>query len=840
MRHLNRKYINIKSRLVFFGFLIIISILGQSQTTVSGVVKDKSTGENLPFVNIAFTGTNNGASTNFEGYYKIESQTPVDSITITYVGYRTEKIKIKRGVSQTLDIELENEAVSLESIQIMGDAKLIDPAKALFKRIVKNKSNNNKDKYDSYQYEVYNKVDFSINNIQESFFDKKITKSFSFMKNYLDSSQGKAALPMFITESVSDFYYKKSPEAKKEFIKATKISGTKNQSASQFLGDMYQNINIYDNYIKLLNLFFVSPISDAGLLSYKYTIKDTVYVDGRVKYLVEFTPKRKQENTFNGEFWVDDSTHSIIQIKATVSEGANINWVNTLSFSQKFKEISPGNYMLEKDELLVDFEAAKSSMGMYGHKKASYTNIKVNEKQDDSFYEGANDVIILEDGDKKTNWDNLRHDTLSLKEKQIYEMVDSIQNVPAFKTIADLVQLFVLGYKVVGPLEVGPYYTLYSFNAIEGNRFRIGLRTSNSFSTRVMLEGHVAYGTKDKKFKYGLGGIAFISKNPRQIIGLIYTKDVEQLGQGLNSWRSDNILSSVLRRNPANRLNGFEQIKLTYEYEWFYGLSNKIEITQRSINPLGELSFIKQSGTSGEPTEINKLNTFEVSINTRFAKGEKYLSGEFNRISLGTKWPIINFNYAYGFNGVLNGEYEYHRLKFQLTDKIDLPPLGYSNIVFTGGKYFGILPYPLLELHNGNETYSFDNTAFNLMNFYEFVSDEYLTASITHHFNGLILNKIPLIRKLKWRELIQANAVYGTISEKNKNEYLFPATLNTLNSKPYIEAGVGIENIFKVFRVDLIKRLTYIDDAYVNNYESNINTTKIPSWGIRGTIQILF
>jgi hypothetical protein len=476
----------------------------------------------------------------------------------------------------------------------------------------------------------------------------------------------------------------------------------------------------------------------------------------------------------------------------------------------------------------VDFNIAEKTMGFYGRKTTTYKNFVINEKRSDEFYKGISDIIVAEDATKHDDefWDNARHVKLSENEIAVYNMVDSMKTIPQFRTIVDVITLFVSGHYVKGNFEFGPYYTLYSFNPVEGNRFRLGGRTSNQFSTRLLLEGYVAYGLKDERFKYGGGMMYMLSKQPRMVIGVSGKRDLEQLGQSEGAFREDNVLSSLFRRNPASKLTGVEQYRGFFEREWFYGLSNQLILTHRNLKPLGSLSYQKYNDAD-VLVPIDDLTTTELSIYTRFAYKEKFVSGEFVRVSLGTKYPTIEIVYSLIIPGLWGSEYEAQKLVMRVRDKIRFGPLGYAMVSFEAGKIWGELPYPLLQLHQGNETFIYDDAAFNTMNYFEFVSDEWVSASFTYHMDGLVLNKIPLFRRLKWREVISAKGVVGGFDPRNANELILPENTQTL-TKPFVEAAVGIENIFKVFRVDALYRLSYLDNP------------DIVKFGIRAKLQIDF
>ena len=799
-----------------FNIVLLACVLIFSQealaqkTKVSGVVTNATTGETMPFVNILFQNSKIGTTTDLDGKYSIETYYEVDSLMASFVGMKTISYKVKEGVSQTVDFEMEASSIELETAVVIA-TKEENPAHPIIRKVLRNKNVNDREKLDAYEYEIYNKVEFDLNNITEEFRDRKIFKPFEFVFENLDSTQEKIYLPVFMTESLSDFYYRKNPKTEKEVINATRVSGIENNSVSQFLGDMYQSVNIYDNNVIVFGKSFVSPISNSGFGFYNYYLMDSAMIGNKWCFNIKFIPKRKQELTFDGEMWINDTTYAVKKVMGSIAEDANINFIHGLEVKQEFDEIEPEVWMLTKDELLVDFNIAERTMGFYGRKTSTYQNFTINKPREEQFYRGLSDVIVADDANEKNDsfWIENRHIDLTENEKAVYNMVDSIQDIPQFRTVVDVITLFVSGYKVVGNFEFGPYYTLYSFNPVEGNRFRLGGRTSNKFSTRLMLEGYAAYGILDEKFKYGGGVTYMLNKNPRMVAHVSGKSDIEQLGTAEGAFREDNVLSSVFRRNPANKLTGVTQAKASLEREWFYGFSNRVTFTHRQLRPLGALTYQRYSDTK-ELVDVNTLTTSEFTLYTRFAYKEKFVSGEFERISLGTKYPTLEIAYSVGLSDVWGSQYEYQKGMLRVKDKIRFGPFGYIQLRAEVGKIWGQLPYPLLQLHQGNETFFYDESAFNTMNFFEFVSDEWVSAALTYHLDGLILNKVPLFRRLKWREVVSGKAVVGGFDEKNLNELILPDNTYTL-SKPFFEGAVGIENILKCLRVDALYRLSYLD-----------------------------
>ncbi|MFT6844107.1 MAG: hypothetical protein ACJAUV_000278 [Flavobacteriales bacterium] len=792
-------------------------------TQVNGRVTDLNTGDPMPFVNISFNGTKIGTTTNFEGYYTLQSYYAIDSIAASFVGYTRECHKIKKDIEQTINFKLDNSNIILREVIIKHDKEKENPAHPILRNIIRYKAVNNREKLEAYQYEVYNKVEFDLNNLTEEFKNRKIFKPFEFIFDHVDSAEDKSFLPIFITESVSDFYYRKSPKNEKEFINATKLSGIENESVSQFLGDMYQNVNIYDNNIKVFRKSFVSPISNSAFTFYKFYLTDSAFIDNNWCYRIDFKPRRKQELTFTGNFWVNDTTYAIKVVEANIAEDANINFVKKLQVRQEFDQVEKEVWMITQDQLLVDFNITKKTMGFYGRRSAFYKNFVINKPKTVDFYEGVSNIEVAEDVSTRSNdyWQKARQDSLTNSEKAIYSMVDSIKDVPQFRTIVDVVSLLVSGYHNVGKIRIGPYFSTYSFNVIEGNRVRLGGKTSEEFSKNLELNAYGAYGFRDEKFKYGGGFKYFLSKKPRVLFTAAYSLDMEQLGQSQNAFQEDNILASAFRRNPASKLTLVNEASFDLYREWFHGLGTSIGYKQRVMAPRGTLEYKKRLSPN-EVLTLGRIVTSEVTVYARFAYKEKFISSNLNRISLGTKYPAIEAYYSKGFKGLLNSGYDYDKLTLRVSDRISLGAFGNSEIALQAGKYWGTIPYTVLEIHTGNETFISDPMAFNTMNYFEFVSDEYVQLFVTHHWEGFFLNKIPLFRKLKWREVTTGKAVIGSFNQSNTKELLLGENTYTLG-KPYAEASVGIENIFKILRVDALWRLSYLDHDNIAKFGIRMN-----------------
>ncbi len=807
---------------MFSFFLLFLGLATYAQKTeVHGMVYDNESKEPLPFVNVAFKDSKIGTTTDIDGKYRIETYYSTDSLLASFVGYKPSAHRVKSDVSQEIDFYLNPGSFSLGEV-VINAKDFENPAHIILKRIIKNKPVNNRAKLDSYEYETYNKIQFDLNNLSDKFTKRKLFNDFDFIFDRIDSTNEKVSLPFFITETLSDYYYQRQPRGRKEIIRATKVSGINNESISQFLGQMYLDVNVYDNSISIFGKNFVSPISNYGLVFYKYYLVDSMYIDNKWCYRLDFTPKNENDLVFNGHFWVNDTTYALKEIDARILKSANINFITDLRVHHNYDEIEKEVWMLTKEEIIADFSIIDSQTGFYGKKLTTNRGFVINQPKEDGFYGGVEPVIVETAVNEKPEdyWKEVRHEDISSDQQGIYDMVDSLKTVPMFMTYVDVVNFLIQGYKVKGPVEIGPVFTFMSYNFVEGLRPKFGLRTSNDFSTRLQLEGYLAYGTKDKRFKYMLGGQYFLSKKPRQSVGAYYSEDLELIGQVPNYFGRDHIVTFLTVRNPQDRLILNKQFRIFTEREWFAGFSTKLGFRRRDLAARGDWKFEKEVTTDDfiEVVDMGNIVSSEISIGFRFAYRESFVSGEFERISLGSIWPIVNVRLDFGMKGVLGGEYEYQKLTARVTDKIPFGPFGTMRYAIEGGKTWMPIPYPLQFVHAGNESFFQNDKAFNTMNFFEFVSDEYVSLRLEHHFEGMFLNKIPLFQKLKWRELIGINTIYGQFSDANIDEMLLPDLTFSFDNRPFSEAYVGVENIFKFFRVDAIWRMTYRELPNTHNF----------------------
>lgn len=817
----------INGKYIYAAMLLLLPVSGFTQTVISGKVYDAQTREPMPFANLLLKNTTVGTSTDYEGNFKIVTTATSDSILVSYIGYKTAAYAIKNHQKQEINIFLEPESSVLSEVTIRPGE---NPAWRIMRQVMAHKQQNDPNNIDAYQYAAYNKIEFDLNNISKKTENRKILKSVNFIFKNIDSSnvQEKPYLPVFISEAASDYYYRKTPRFKKEIIKATKFSGFKNQSVAQFTGDMYQDIDIYKNTFLIFGQSFNSPISYNWNIFYKYYLIDSMNVNGHWCYQIQFKPKHKQEFAFSGNMWIADTSYALVRLEMTMPSDVNLNFVQGFSVIEEYTQVDKKYWMQSKNKLIIDFALNKNATGLYGRKTTLYNNFVINQPKDNKFYNITNNIQVEDSAEDRSAkyWDSIRQEPLSKNEKNIYKMVDTVQTLPIYHHAYNTAILLLTGYKTFGYFDMGPVADFYSYNEVEGNRLRFGGRTSDKFSEHYEFNGYAAYGFQDEKMKYSLGFKTLINKTPWQLIDVHYSDDLQILGRADDLFERDNILTSILARAPVNNLTRVQEARLTYDKDIFTGLEFKLSFINRIFTPLQNNQYDYLS--NGQLLTKPDIHDPSLQFYLNFSYNDKYVVANMSRTDVGTTYPTLLLLYTEGLKGILQGDYQYHKIVLGLSYVLHINPFGDTHFYVEGGKIFGAVPYPLMDLPPGNETYVYDDNSYNMMNYYEFACDQYLGFNVEHHFEGYFFKKIPLFRKLKWREVAGYKTLIGSINPENEQVLLFPSTLKALSDGPYSEADVGIENIFRFLRIDALWRLTYLNDPNISHFS------------IMGTLQLIF
>ncbi|MBC7555116.1 MAG: carboxypeptidase-like regulatory domain-containing protein [Taibaiella sp.] len=786
--------------------------------TISGKIADMNTSEGLPFAIVFFPHANMGTTADMDGRFSFAVDSlPEDSVKIQAMGYKPVSMALKKDVFEyNLAIELERASNTLNEVVIKADGE--DPGVILMRKIIAHKPQNDPDRLDNYSYEAYNRLEADLQRLSRAQFQKApLLRSYSFIFDNLDTvSEAQPYLPLYLTETLSDFYFSRKPKKQREFIKASIVKGVNNENIVKYLGTLYQNINIYKNYIPVFDKKFVSPISNDAIFYYRFKIKDTQTVYNHRVILVHFWPKRAGESCFEGDFYVVDTSYAIQRISMDISKLANINWVDKISLYQEYAP-ADSTWFCIKDKFIANFTIydSKKLPGFIGRKTTTYHQIKVNDTSVTKVLvnpEWKEEIIKSDSARLMTDewWLHNRPDSLSKNEKAIYKMVDTINSMPITTIYKNTINFLASGVRDIGWLQLGPYYYLYSINPVEGNRFRLSLGTSRKLKD-AHFDAFIAYGDRDRRFKYGASGMWILNRSPRMTIYAYYAHDVNQSTNYYGQVGSDNIFSTLFRKSGVPwKLAFSDDERVQFYKEYYNGFSHRLILQHRVYTPYRPLpSAAIFRDVDGKPS--GSVISSEAGIEFRYAYKEKYLEGQYRRLRLANKWPIFNLEVMKGFKGVLNSGYEYTKLRFSISESINIPPLGHLYYYLFAGRYYGNLPYPLLEIHPGNEYYYYNKNSFQMMNNYEFLSDKYCGFNIEHNIGGGIFNRIPVIKKLKFRQFWTAKGVVGSLSWKNQKlnldnsgEYLF----RTLRGDPYLELGTGVSNIFHIFRIDFVWRVT--------------------------------
>ncbi len=803
--------------------------------TITGKVTDANTGDPIPFVNVYFPGTSIGTTTSFEGYYELRTSDPGDSLSASYIGYVTRTKVLPAGTSVVLNFQLEENVISLDEVVFVAGE---NPAYPIMRRVIDRKQYNDKRRLDAYEYETYTKIEVDVDNISENFRQKKFMQKITRVMDSVDQiagEDGKPILPMFISESISKFYFRQTPRSQHEKILKTRIQGVGVEDGtlvSQFIGSSFQQYNFYENWLNIVGKEFVSPIADGWRLYYDYDLVDSAYVEGDYCYRLDFFPRSEQDLAFAGSMWITQKEYAVKQIDATVARTANLNYIEKIKIQQELAPTDAGPWIPVKNRVLLDIgEITKGMAGLLAKFYTSNKDVVVNQPKDLKFYvrpiEVSEDFMI---GSDDSFWSSRRHEPLTPTEMSVYQMIDTLNNIPVVRTYTDILKVVVNGYKRIGKFDLGPYLTLYSNNSVEGNRLTVGGRTNIHFSNKWILGGYVGYGFKDTEFKYRAFAEYIFDRYRWTTFRLEHTKDIDQVGLEVENLLNNIVFLTATRFGDLNRPYYHTTTAFTFQREVFKGITPSISLRHRQYDPIFEFAYYEDNAISEENLRTD-FQTTEAIAQLRFAKDELHIQDENQRISLGTqKWPVFTIRYVRGINSFLGGDFSYNKLGINISNDINMGLLGTSTFSLTAEKIFEPVPYPLLANHIGNESLFYTSAAYNLMNYSEFVSDEYLAFRYNHHFEGFLLNRIPLMKKLKWRLLATASILYGRLSEENL-ELLPPAMpdgtptlpFGALERDPYVELGYGVENIFKVLRVDFFHRMTYLDNPDVDNFGVKIS-----------------
>ncbi len=795
--------------LLFLAFLVFDRpIMGQIRS-IRGTVQDSHSEERVPFASVSFKNSTVGKLTDSSGYFTFYlDQWPSDTLEITCVGYQPFRYIIDKS-KDTISVTINMERGTFNdgaNVRVKVNKGLL-----VWRKIVEHKPQNDRYRFTNFSYELYNKLELDLKNINFQKFGKfKPLKPISDLINQnIDTSEGIRYLPTYLTEALSDYYYQKSPKRRREIIKAANTNGVKNESVLKLLGGMDQVVNVYNNFIPVFDKEFVSPISDNGDYYYNYRVVDTQLISNQRYFHLVFSPRRQGGDTFEGDCWVHVGTFAIQRMNLRLGKEANVNFLENLSLIQEYKLLNDSTWFLSKDKFVADLSpVGKDRPGFIARKTTTYRNVIVNDSSvvnELAKNKILEEIITLPKASEKEKefWATARHEPLTKTESGIIKMIDTLTNALVFQRFTRTMAFIGTGYKDIGNYQIGPWFNWITSNGWEGFRVRFDIATNKHFNKKFKFHTYLAYGFGDEKLK-GMGEIFFLPhKSPRTYLYVSYTHDLDFGQNYYGEVSSDNIFALAIRkRNVPVKNISVDEKRFEFFNETFPWMSNLVAVTHKTTTPLRNLLPVDSFKVAGNTTPFAN---FEVSLRLRFAYLERFLETHFYRSSLGSSYPIGEINISRGFTGVLKSSYSYTKLSTSLSDNFKIPPFGNISWLIYGGKTFGTLPYILLDIAPGNEMYYYNKYAFNMMNRWEFIHDRYAGVNLEHNIGNGIFRWFP---KLRFRQFWTAKALWGGLSPANKAlNFKDGHNFQTLDGNTYLELGTGIDNIFHLFRIDFVWRV---------------------------------
>ncbi len=818
--------------------LISFSAFGRN-VTVRGVVRDSLTREPIPYASVLLKGTDRGVLTDDNGRYTIVTTLPFDSVMASSLGYTTKAVGARnRGDNVQVDIDLVSTGVLLGEVIAKPRrehySKKNNPAVAFMEKIRHTQDQNDPRRHDNYNYNKYERISLALNDYQFNDSAKRgFDKMFSFVKEYIDTSEvsGKPILNVALREKLSSVHYRKEPKGEKEFVTGLRSSGIDEmldkQSMQTFYEDVLREVDVYDNDIVLMQTRFVSPLSRIAPDFYKFYLTDTVFVDTTRCVELTFVPRNPSTMGFTGRFYVPvgDTTMFIKRIVLRVPHDINLNFINGLVISQDYEKAPDGSRLKTKDDMILEASVVPGSGGLYGRRQTVYDSHNFDPAPDASIFKRGVAQIYAPGAEYRGQdfWDENRKAEIAQGVNGIEKMMERMRQVPLFYWTEKVVKVLVSGYVPTAKksyFDIGPMTSLVSYNSVEGLRLRAGGMTTANLSRRWFARGYGAYGFRDHKWKYKAElEYSFRDKNyhsrefPIHSLRATQLYDLDRLGQISSVHNADNFFLSVSRL-PDRQMTYHRVSKLEYilETEQHFSLEARIQQERQYSTPF--MTFVNGYG---ENFRHYTMNSFRLQL--RYAPGEKFYQLTTGRTRINFDAPEMVISHTYAPKGFMGNPFALNVTEASFFKRIWLSAFGYVDMTLKGGHVWSRTPYPGLLIPGANLSYLIIPDLFSCMNPMEFINDSYAQWDLTYWANGLILNYIPIIKRLKLREAFMFKGVWGHLSDRNKpwlnpDLYGFPEINNTqlMSDTPYMEVGVGLDNLLKVFRVDYTWRLTYRDN----------------------------
>ena len=833
--------------------LLLLSVSTGVSAQIKGVITDSLTHEPLMYITVQYEGKGVGGISNAEGEYQVETRKGWNELTFSAIGYITKKVKFAPG-TKVLNVELAPADVMLSEVVVKPKkekySRKNNPAVEFMKKVIENKKALKLEENDYYQYQKYEKMKMSVNDVTPEKMEKGIYKKFSFFKDQVEVSPktNKMILPISIKETSSKTIYRKNPKSEKTIIEGMNSSGIEEffntgDMLGTILTDVFSDVNIYDDDIRLLQRRFVSPIGRGAISFYKFYLMDTLMVDKQECVHLTFVPQNSQDFGFTGHLYVvKDSTYAVKKAIMNLPKKTGVNFVENLDIVQQFEQLPDSNWVLTDDDMTVELALMKGIQGLEVQRTTKYSDYKFDEIEPRLFRLKGNvikEANMLAKSDEY--WAKVRQVPLTKKESSMDVFMNRIEQIPGFKYVIFGAKALIENFVETGSkkhpskFDFGPINTMISSNYVNVTRFRLSGMTTGNLHPHWSFSGYGAYGTRDKKWFYsGQAAYSFNKREyvlwefPKHYIAFKYTYDVMSPMDKYLATDKDNLFVGW-KWTTVDQMSYMRDATLTYELETNTGFSIQAMARHRNDQPAGQLQYWKNNGeTPGQWDEKNTLvhdiTTTELGVTLRYAPGETFVNTKQRRVPVSLDAPTFTLSHTAGFKGVLGGEYNFNLTEASIRKRFWLGSWGKLDVTARAGAQWNTVPFPLLNLPMANLSYiTQNNESFNLINNMEFLNDRYASLNLSYDMNGKLFNRIPLIKKLKWREMFRIRGLWGTLTDKNNpyksnnpDLFLFPMrdgvpTSHVMGKTPYVEASVGIYNIFKLLHIEYVRRLTYTD-----------------------------
>ncbi len=820
----------------FFLFCICCLAVNQfvvcQQTRIHGVVLDADNLEPISFAPVQFTQSGIGKIADQNGTFDFGSTIPSggDTLQFSYVGYQPYQIFVQQNDSvinkQALRILLQKATMQHEVIVKSKFTKSF----LLWRKIVKHKDKNNFNHLPYYTYDMHNRLELSLNDINKDQLEKsKFLKSVKFLLKNTDSSEfGKTTLPFFITETLSKLFYQKNPYQKREEIQAILSSGIKNESFLKLLGGSYQNLNFYENQITFFNKEFISPFSTQADVYYNFKILDTQYVQQQRLIHFLFIPKLFADNVFDGDCWVRDSIYAIQKINLRLTNKANINFVNKANFMQELQPINDSTYFLKKVSFVAEVAPTEGSkLDFLVRRIATYKDVTIDKNSALVHLQknqSTEEIVLLDSAKQhdKTYWNANRHEPLTKSETLAHATIDTLFKMPFFIRLVNGLQLLQSGFLDVGKFKIGKWWSILGRNPYNGPRIRLELANNEKLSKNFNFHLAATLNSRQQLWNGGIVLKYIFNHRYWSEVNWIWSDNVD-LGFYDNQpsiVSKDNVFVNILKRKSVQfSLHNIMQTRLAYEKIYPNGLGLYSHIDYQQFIPIVRKDVMINDGDNTNvdyekikfvPDKLHEMKNASFTVGLSYRHLEKWIENNFRQISLGSQYPIVKASFTQGVAGIFGSQYDYQKVQMQLQQTIKKEPWGSFVFFIDAGKYWGTAPYMVLERPFSNLTMYDIKHTFNTVQPFEFIADSYTKLHFEHRMGKGLLRFIPYIKKLKWRQIWLVNAMIGGLSEQNQKHALqqHHRVLSTLQEKPLVEIGTGIDNIFNLFRVSYFWRLS--------------------------------